>query len=163
MDEVFGPDNFVCMIAFSKTTGFSGKTLSSVADFILWYARDQERLKFQQIYRLKEAGEAGATKYKRLGDFEAIDSGRADSDKLATLDQLTSQGASDSEQSFEFAGRVWKPPAGMHWKTTVEGLATCMEMRRGGKPQEPRLTERPVAVVKWLDGTVLDTVWQVVT
>jgi len=30
----------------------------------------------------------------------------------------------------------------------------------GGKPQKPRLTNRPVAVVKWVDGTLLDTVWQ---
>jgi len=29
----------------------------------------------------------------------------------------------------------------------------------GGKPQKPKLTDRPVAVVKWVDGTVLDTVW----
>jgi citrate lyase subunit alpha / citrate CoA-transferase len=31
----------------------------------------------------------------------------------------------------------------------------------GGKPQPPRRTGKPVAVVKWVDGTVLDTVWQV--
>jgi citrate lyase subunit alpha/citrate CoA-transferase len=31
----------------------------------------------------------------------------------------------------------------------------------GGKPQRPRAGERPVAIVKWVDGTVLDTVWQV--
>jgi citrate lyase subunit alpha/citrate CoA-transferase len=31
----------------------------------------------------------------------------------------------------------------------------------GGAPQKPRVTDRPVAVVKWVDGTVLDTVWQV--
>jgi citrate lyase subunit alpha/citrate CoA-transferase len=30
----------------------------------------------------------------------------------------------------------------------------------GGRPQKPRLTNRPFAVVKWVDGTVLDTVWQ---
>lgn len=30
-----------------------------------------------------------------------------------------------------------------------------------GKPAKPKLGERPVAVVKWVDGTVLDTVWQV--
>jgi len=30
----------------------------------------------------------------------------------------------------------------------------------GGKPQKPRLTDRPVAVVKWVDGTVIDSVWQ---
>ena len=31
----------------------------------------------------------------------------------------------------------------------------------GGPPAAPRLLDRPVAIVKWVDGTVLDTVWQV--
>ncbi|HXZ81272.1 MAG TPA: citrate lyase subunit alpha [Terriglobales bacterium] len=31
----------------------------------------------------------------------------------------------------------------------------------GGKPQKPRRLDRAVAVVKWVDGTVLDTIWQV--
>ncbi len=31
----------------------------------------------------------------------------------------------------------------------------------GGKPQRPKRSDRPVAIVKWVDGTVLDTVWQV--
>jgi citrate lyase subunit alpha / citrate CoA-transferase len=31
----------------------------------------------------------------------------------------------------------------------------------GGKPEKAKVTEHPVAVVKWVDGTVLDTVWQV--
>jgi len=30
----------------------------------------------------------------------------------------------------------------------------------GGKPGRPKHGDRPVAVVKWVDGTVLDTVWQ---
>jgi citrate lyase subunit alpha/citrate CoA-transferase len=30
----------------------------------------------------------------------------------------------------------------------------------GGAPKKPRFTEKPAAVVKWVDGTVLDTVWQ---
>jgi citrate lyase subunit alpha / citrate CoA-transferase len=31
----------------------------------------------------------------------------------------------------------------------------------GGPPAPPRVTDRPVAIVKWVDGTVLDTIWQV--
>jgi len=31
----------------------------------------------------------------------------------------------------------------------------------GGKPQRPARRDRPVAIVKWVDGTVLDTVWQI--
>ncbi len=32
----------------------------------------------------------------------------------------------------------------------------------GGKPQRPTRGDRPVAIVKWVDGTVLDSVWQVI-
>jgi len=31
----------------------------------------------------------------------------------------------------------------------------------GGKPDPPRVTDEPVAVIKWVDGTVIDTVWKV--
>lgn len=130
MDEVYGAENFVCLIAFAKTTGFSGKTLSSVADFILWYARDIGRIKFHQLYRAKEAGEEGATKYKPVRDLQAIPRGRFDPDRLATIDQLTSQGGAEGEQAFEFAGRTRLPPPGMHWKTTVEGLKKLAQAGR---------------------------------
>jgi citrate lyase subunit alpha/citrate CoA-transferase len=39
-------------------------------------------------------------------------------------------------------------------KDEVEGIV-------GGPPAKPRLTDRPVAIIKWVDGTVIDTVWQV--
>jgi citrate lyase alpha subunit len=31
----------------------------------------------------------------------------------------------------------------------------------GGKPTKPTPSNNPVAVVKWVDGTVIDTVWKV--
>lgn len=31
----------------------------------------------------------------------------------------------------------------------------------GGKPKKPDLTDEPVAVIKWVDGSVIDTVWRV--
>lgn len=44
----------------------------------------------------------------------------------------------------------------------IEEIKLEVERICGGKPEKPTLGERPVAVVKWVDGTVLDTVWQVV-
>jgi len=44
----------------------------------------------------------------------------------------------------------------------IEEIKAEVERICGGKPAKPRLLERPVAVVKWVDGTILDTVWQVV-
>ncbi len=29
-----------------------------------------------------------------------------------------------------------------------------------GKPEKPKLTDEPVAVIKWVDGTIIDTVWK---
>jgi len=43
----------------------------------------------------------------------------------------------------------------------IEEIKAEVEAIVGGPPEKPRLTDRPVAVVKWVDGTVLDTVWQV--
>ena len=43
---------------------------------------------------------------------------------------------------------------------TLQDIKNEVEHICGGKPQRPRHGERPVAVVKWIDGTVLDTVWQ---
>ncbi len=42
----------------------------------------------------------------------------------------------------------------------IQDIQAEVEKICGGKPRKPRFIERPVAVVKWVDGTVLDTVWQ---
>ena len=65
-DEIFGPENFVSLIPFNKTTGFSSVRLANVTDYLLWYARDKDKVKFRQLYREKQAGEAGATVYRPL-------------------------------------------------------------------------------------------------
>jgi citrate lyase subunit alpha/citrate CoA-transferase len=44
---------------------------------------------------------------------------------------------------------------------TIQEIKEEVEGIIGGKPEKPRLGEKPVAVIKWVDGTVLDTVWQV--
>ena len=43
----------------------------------------------------------------------------------------------------------------------IQDIKKEVEKICGGKPSRPRPGDRPVAVVKWVDGTVLDTVWQV--
>src|SRR5215471_12652608 len=43
----------------------------------------------------------------------------------------------------------------------IQDIKAEVEKICGGKPARPKLGDRPCAVVKWVDGTVLDTVWQV--
>ena len=43
----------------------------------------------------------------------------------------------------------------------IEEIQAEVEQLCGGKPERPRLSDEPVAVIKWVDGTVIDTVWKV--
>jgi citrate lyase subunit alpha/citrate CoA-transferase len=43
----------------------------------------------------------------------------------------------------------------------IEQIKEEVERICGGKPEKPRLINEPVAVVKWVDGTVLDTIWRI--
>ncbi|MDI6897068.1 MAG: site-specific DNA-methyltransferase [Methanocella conradii] len=131
LDEIFGSKNFVGIIVFSKTTGFSGKTLSSIADFLVWYSKDINKIKYHQLYREKQAGDEGATKYRPVSSYKSIPEGLFDKNRLVTLDQVTSQGSSlESNQEFTYCNRIWRPPAGLHWKTTVEGLKRLADAGR---------------------------------
>ena len=64
LDEVFGSENFVATIVFSKTTSSTSGELGGTIDFIHWYARDIERLKSRQLFRTKALGGAGAGMYR---------------------------------------------------------------------------------------------------
>ncbi|MBK5207661.1 MAG: site-specific DNA-methyltransferase, partial [Polaromonas sp.] len=130
MDEVFGEDNFVSTIAYAKTTGFAGDTLSNVADYMVWFAKKKDLLKYRDLYTAKQAGEAGATKYREISSIQALRNTTHERTRLATSDQLTSQGESSSVQMFPFAGREWTAPKGLHWKTTVEGLIRTAKAER---------------------------------
>ena len=62
MDEVFGANNAISQIAYQKTTGATSDFLPGTLDYILWYARDKAKAKFNQIHYIKTAGEEGASK-----------------------------------------------------------------------------------------------------
>jgi adenine-specific DNA-methyltransferase len=63
MDEVFGDENFVAQIGFTKTSGSTADTISSVYDHICWYANNIDFLKTRKLYWLQSAGEEGAKEY----------------------------------------------------------------------------------------------------
>ena len=123
MDEVFGEENFVSEIYFAKTTGFSGSYLSPVTDTLLWYGKSTDALKYRGLWRTKKPGERGALKYKALQTFRQVTRFDSAPTRLGTLDQLTSQGASEQDEAVSLDGRLFPPKQGLHWKTTAKGLA----------------------------------------
>ncbi|MBL7857254.1 MAG: site-specific DNA-methyltransferase [Cyclobacteriaceae bacterium] len=130
MDEVFGSQNFVSLIAFTTTSGFPSKTLSRAGDYIIWYAKDIEKIKYRQLYREKSVGDEGATKYRPINSYSSVAKGIFSNDEFASIDSVTSQGETGSDQMFEFKGKTFNPPKGMHWKTSVAGLKRLAEKNR---------------------------------
>ena len=137
MDEVFGETNFVAAIFVTKTSGFGQTfTLGSIGDYVLWYARDLRRLKYRQIYHIKDADSDLAKDYKYTFDF--LTGGKAEDNdqdqnfqKLATYSSTTSQGETESG-SFQVThfGRSFKCPAGQHWKTHEAGMTRLVYASR---------------------------------
>jgi hypothetical protein len=51
MDEIFGRENFVSIIPFrKKTMPLGAQHLESICDYLIWYARDKEQMKFNKVY-----------------------------------------------------------------------------------------------------------------
>ena len=76
LDEVFGAENFVSLITFSKTSALGSDYLFTVADYVLWYAKERGRAKFRRIFNTKVVGELGATKFAFLESPDGLQSRR---------------------------------------------------------------------------------------
>jgi adenine-specific DNA-methyltransferase len=60
LDEIFGKDNFTSLIAFKKTSSASSELLAGVCDYLLWYARSRDQIKYHALFYEKVAvGRAG--------------------------------------------------------------------------------------------------------
>ena len=133
MDEVFGPECFVSQISFQTTSGFQTRTLATLGDFLLWYARDPERLKVRKLFEEQPVvlGEGNA-RWVLLPDGTYRGVTAAEKRQEAPLPEgarlynpgdLQSQGAAREPQPFEFEGKVYRPGANSHWKPNYpEGL-----------------------------------------
>ncbi|MDQ3964635.1 MAG: site-specific DNA-methyltransferase [Actinomycetota bacterium] len=135
MDEVFGANNFVGIICFSKTTSQSSEFLPSVGDFLLWYARNRDACKYHPLFLLKEQGESGAEHYdwveepdgtrRRLTSDELDDiSSLKDGSRLFTAGDLCSARPARPHEiwSVEWEGKEYWPTGASTWKTNREGM-----------------------------------------
>ena len=137
MDEVFGAENLVSQISFSKsssTNSPSGRTLvvPSTTDFILWYANDVDRIKYRSLFKGKEDGSSYDQVYRK-DEFG----------RIYTLSDLTAQKPT-TVYDYVFRGRRYSPlPRG--WRTTREGMS---RVGAAGRVEE---VKNSVRYIQYLD------------
>jgi len=137
MDEVFESKNFVSLIQFKKTAYQETNLLANVCDFLLWYAKDTQKVKVRRLYKPRDSEmiESGFT-WIELNDGKVAKANTRVSDdppksKRFQSSNLTSQGFSEmGSQAFEFNGKTFDVGANRHWKTHREGLARLAENNR---------------------------------
>ena len=155
MDEVFGSENFVSLITFKTTSGFTQATaLPRDGDYLLWYAKSIQSLKYRPLYRKRTLADDIGARYRRIELPDGTQRPMTESERrnppegrVYRHDNLTSQGATTSGTvPFEFEGTGFHPGSGSHWKTTVDGLTRLKAARRLAAP-----TKNSLAYVRYFD------------
>ncbi len=70
LDEVFGENNFVSEITFVTTTGTGAPgdvlQIPAVQNYIIWFAKEKQKLKFRQLFTRRTPGGVGTSGYTKL-------------------------------------------------------------------------------------------------
>ncbi|HXX23764.1 MAG TPA: site-specific DNA-methyltransferase [Terriglobia bacterium] len=157
MQEVFGAEGFVAVVPFVTTSLQTAEGIGSIADFLVWFAKDRERMKYRQLFVPKEPRATGGWGFNYL---ETADGTRRPlttaerkeeaplplGSRLYRLDNLTSQGSTPGGTvEFEFRGSTYHPGARSHWKTTPGGMNS---LAQAGRIQQ---SETQIQYVRFFD------------
>jgi len=139
LDEVFGAENFVAVIAFRVKSPLGVKLLGRSNDFIIWYAKQRDVMKYHQPYVPKIQSEQPEFNIVELNDGRRLslkdcltEFGSFPTDaRFLTAQNLGSSGYTEScMYEFVVNGKKYSPPRGKSWKTNFEGMKTLLARNR---------------------------------
>lgn len=130
LDEVFTRANYIAEICLKKPGQRASRTLPILTDFILWYAKDRNCVKYRQLYTGRDLQGAGGDHFtqveekggkvrplsrdERNGVLHISD----DSEVFQTV-SLTSGGSDPQARSYRFEGTVYPIPPHKHWTVSA--------------------------------------------
>ncbi len=139
LDEVFGVNNFFSIITFKKTLPLGSSGLAGINDFILWYAKDKVKIKYNELYTDKPIGEGTGYTWVELENGERRKMTKEEKltpgllpkgAKVFFTSSLSSSGYTPTCMfDFEFEGKIYKCGT-KSWRTTKEGIKKLIEKNR---------------------------------
>jgi len=140
MDEVFGVDNFVSIIAFRTKIPLGTTYLSSTYDFLVWYSKNKQDVRYNKLFQSRATGsgtqftniELTNGNRRKLTDKELEDENLAISmGRPFRATDLVSTGLTDScVFDFELDGKTYSPKSGKSWKTNPAGMEVLIRAGR---------------------------------
>ncbi len=144
LDEVFGSENFVNTITWTRAGMTSSKLLASVSDYLLWYAKDKPRIKYNKLWvewnertpdpllksytqvELEDGTRRSMTREERKNPALLPKGSRRFLEILAS-----SQTGSGATYKYNFEGHDFTPIGKSRgWPTTLEGLNRLAKQKR---------------------------------
>jgi adenine-specific DNA-methyltransferase len=143
MDEVFDSSNFVVIVRYRRLGMMVGETVQSSAHYLLWYAKDRDRLKSRKLFDTQTAGRGAGDYYVRLEESSSRRTRSMTPEERQAPElvpagwkpfQLVSLATGgfrpNTTIDYEFEGRIYHPGANKCWRTTKEGLDRLAEEKR---------------------------------
>ena len=148
LDEIFGAENRIATIPYATAASSTARTLSSVADYLLWYAKGKPEANYRQLYESLSRTE----KIELMGFYAVVElrggstrpltrDERAQPDeclparsRLCQLMPLMAPGVSSTGRSdpYRWNNHDWPCQPGKQWNVSMEGMDRLAERGRLG-------------------------------
>jgi adenine-specific DNA-methyltransferase len=133
MDEIFGANNFVVSIIFTKTGSHSGELLEPINNYILWYAKDKKIVNYNPLFVRRNWSKENTDGF----NFIEIDGKeeyarhleKIDVSNLYRTDPMLSNGYIETSK-IELDGKVFDSGYNHHWKVSVDGIRNLYQNNR---------------------------------
>lgn len=133
MDEVFGEGNFVSIIPFrTKTRSLGGQIVEGMLDFILYYAKCKDKLKFRTIYEQKDIEGDSNWKWFENSSGERKKLTKQERENHSVIDEigrvfrtvdLRPAGFNENQTfNYIYKNKEFPPPGNSSWLTNEKGL-----------------------------------------
>ena len=133
LDEVFGVENFVAQIRY-RTGGAARRQISNFYDYILWYAKDKEQVKYHKLYEPRTGESLKPFSRIELPDGTIKQVPKGDIPKRArrfrTLRAVSQHESETRSGTYILNGVEYKPPKGRQWSFSKEGLDNLYKKNR---------------------------------
>lgn len=139
LDEIFGVSNFQAVISYRVKSPLRVKYLGRSNDFIVWYSKNPNKLKYRQLYLPKVLDEQPEFNMVELDSGERMTVSECkkkfgdvpDRAKYFTPQNLVSSGYTQScMYEFEIGNKSFSPSRGRSWKTNRKGMERLAEKGR---------------------------------
>ena len=130
MDEVFGACCFVSNINFQSMTPMESGKIENVFDYIVWYCRDKNSIKYRNLYRPKNVDSPEFKYLDHEGEYVVLsEADRAEHIATHGFAGIFKRSALESTGftasctfPFSFNSETFRPRGGKSWRTTEAGL-----------------------------------------